>query len=81
MTYLSDVVSLHSTRYIVIGEWPIKVGGVQESLTEVEVRVCTVGWLGGVGGPVGGLEVWDVRILECQEILLAYYSNTISILI
>lgn len=35
-----------------MGEWPMKVGGVQDSLTDMEVRVVTAGWLGGDGGPV-----------------------------
>ena len=45
--YLSEVVSLHSTRYVTLLEWPVKKGVVQESLTEVEVRGFTRSWLGG----------------------------------
>ena len=32
------------------GEWPTKVGGVQDSLTEVEVKGLASGLLGGSGG-------------------------------
>ena len=51
ITYLFPKVSLHSTKYIVMGAWPSKVGGVQERLTDVDVICLISGCEGGLGGP------------------------------
>ena len=39
-----------------MGEWPVKVGGAQEMLTEVEVSGFTTSEEGGSGAPAEGRE-------------------------